>query len=73
MCGVLRGGELVPDAGLLQGQTQTGQSPLKVHAQGQVILEEVTHYHLGREKKNICGTGINNCGNNKLCIQNLVF
>lgn len=51
MCGVLWGGELVPDAGLLQGQTQTGQSPLKVHTQGQVILEEVTHYHLGREKK----------------------
>lgn len=50
MCGVFWGGELVPDAGLLQGQTQTGQSPLKVHAQGQVILEEVTHYHLGREK-----------------------
>lgn len=51
MRGVLWGGELVPDAGLLQGQTQTGQSPLKVHAQGQVILQEVTHYHLDREKK----------------------
>lgn len=46
---VLGGGEFVPDAGLLQGQTQTGQSPLKVHAQGQVVLQEMTHHHLGRE------------------------
>lgn len=45
---VLGGGEFVPDAGLLQGQTQTGQGPLKVHAQGQVVLQEMTHHHLGR-------------------------
>lgn len=50
MCGVLRGGELVPDAGLLQGQTQAGQTPLQVHTQGQLVLEETPHYHLGRER-----------------------
>lgn len=48
--GVLRGGELVPDAGLLQGQTQAGQSPLQVHTQRQVVLEEPPHHHLGQER-----------------------
>lgn len=50
MCAVLWGGEFVPDAGLLQGQTQAGQSPLQVHTQGQVVLEKTPYYHLGGER-----------------------
>lgn len=50
MRGVLWGGEFVPDAGLLQGQTQAGQSPLQVHTQGQTVLEETPHNHLGEER-----------------------
>lgn len=49
VCAVLGGGELVPDAGLLQGQTETGKSPLQVHAQGQLVLEQVPHYNLIKE------------------------
>lgn len=39
MCVVIWGGQFVPDTRLLQGQTQTGQSPLQVHTQGQLVLE----------------------------------
>lgn len=47
MGGVLRGGELVPDTGLLQGQTQTGQGPLQVHTQGQLVVEQAPRHNLG--------------------------
>lgn len=47
---VLWGGQFVPDTRLLQGQTQTGQSPLQVHAQGQLVLEQMPHHHLGRNR-----------------------
>lgn len=46
MGGVLWGGELVPDAGLLQRQTQARKCPLQVHAQGQPVLEQTPHYNL---------------------------
>lgn len=46
MGGVLWGGELVPDAGLLQRQTQARKCPLQVHAQGQPVLEKTPHYNL---------------------------
>lgn len=52
VCAVLRGAELVPDAGLLQGQTQTGKSPLQVHTQRQLVLEQAPHYHLSNRGKN---------------------
>ena len=39
VCGVLGGGEPVPDTGLLQGQAEAGQRPLEVHAEGQRILQ----------------------------------
>lgn len=49
VCGVLGGGQLVPDTGLLQGKTQAGQSPLQVHTQGQVVLQQLPRYHLGED------------------------
>lgn len=43
---VLQCRELVPHTGLLQGQAQAGQSPLQVHAEGQLVLKQPPHNHL---------------------------
>ena len=44
--GVGCGGQAAPDAGLLQGQAQAGQSPLEVHAQRNLVLEQTPRHHL---------------------------
>ena len=44
--GVGCGGQAAPDAGLLQGQAQAGQSPLEVHAQGNLVLGSARHRRL---------------------------
>lgn len=49
VCLVLKGSELVPHTGLLQGQAQAGESPLQVHTQGQLVLKQPPHNHLNRE------------------------